>query len=59
MSASTENLVTQIGLLEEAIAAQERAGQDASALKADLKRYQRKLQAASEALNEGKQVLKG
>jgi hypothetical protein len=59
MSASTENLVIQIGLLEETIAAQERVGQDVSALKEDLKRYQRKLQAASEALNESKQVLKG
>lgn len=52
--------MAQIRLLEEAIAAYEHTGgQDVSALKADLKHYQRKLQAATEALNENKRVLKG
>jgi len=58
MSASTERLVEQIKLIEQAIAAAEAAGTDALPLKADLRHYQRKLSASNEALNEGKQVLK-
>ncbi len=59
MSASTERLVEQIRLTEQAIAAAEAAGTDASSLKADLRHFQRKLQVSNEALTEGKQVLKG
>lgn len=59
MSASTERLVEQIKATEQAIAEAERAGKDASTLKADLRYFQRKLQVCNEALTEGKQVLKG
>ena len=59
MSASTENLVEQIRQTELAIVTAESAGYDASSLKRDLQHLQRKLQTASEALTEGKRVLKG
>ena len=59
MSASTENLVQQIRLLEEAIRVAEANGQDSSNLKADLKYAQRKLATCNEALTEGRQILKG
>lgn len=59
MSASTERLVEQIRACEAAIASSEAQGLDASSLKSDLKQLQRKLQVASEALTEGKQILKG
>lgn len=59
MSASTERLVEQIKLTEQAIAEAEKAGKDPSGLKHDLKHLQRKLQVSNEALTEGKQVLKG
>jgi len=59
MSASTERLVEQIKLTEQAIVAAEAAGADSSSLKTDLRYLQRKLQVCNEALTEGKQVLKG
>lgn len=59
MSAATETLVEQIRLVEETIALVESQGKDTSLLKADLKHLQRKLQTCSEALTEGKRILKG
>lgn len=59
MSASTERLVEQIKLTEELIATAEASGQDTSVYKADLKYLQRKLQVATEALTESRQILKG
>lgn len=59
MSASTERLVEQIRACEAAIASAETQGLDASSLRSDLKHLQRKLQTASEALTESKQILKG
>ena len=59
MSASTERLVEQIRATEEAIKAADVSGHDSSGLKTDLRHLQRKLQVASEALTEGRQILKG
>ena len=59
MSASTERLVEQIKTTEEAIKLNEGSGQDTSTLKAELRQLQRRLQVASEALTEGRQILKG
>lgn len=60
MSASTELLVEQIQLKEQAIVAAEGAKQDVTVLKAELRRLQRQLVAQTEALNEGAtKVLKG
>lgn len=58
MSASTETLIEQIKLTEELIATTEAAGRDTSVYKTDLRHLQRRLQAASEALTEGRQILK-
>ena len=59
MSAATESLVEQIRSVEEAIALVESQGKDASLLKADLRQLQRRLQTCSDALTEGKRILKG
>ena len=62
MSASTEKLLEQIKLTEEALAVARRdagAGAVVAQCEADLKYLQRKLQVCNEALTEGKHVLKG
>jgi len=58
MSASTERLVENIKLVEQAIIAARVAGSPTLELEADLKRLQRKLAVCNEALTEGKQLLK-
>jgi hypothetical protein len=59
MSASTEQLVEQIKATEAAIVVAEGGGKDVTVLKADLRQLQRRLHVATEALTEGKHVLKG
>ena len=59
MPASTERLVERIRSVEEAISAVEATGGDTSVLKNELLELQRRLQVASEALTEGKRILKG
>ena len=59
MSASTEKLLEQITLLEQAIETAETTGQDTSKLKSELVTYQRKLDSCNHALHENKQILKG
>jgi hypothetical protein len=59
MSATTERLIEQIHLVEEAIKAAESRGEDSNSLRTDLQYYQRKLSACNEALTEGRQIIKG
>lgn len=58
MSASTERLIEQIGLVEASIVLAESREDDATVLKAELRQLQRRLHVASEALAEGRHVLK-
>jgi hypothetical protein len=59
MSASTEKLLEQIHNTRAAIATRKASGQDASDLETYLGELNQRLETANQALNEGKQVLKG
>ena len=59
MSASTENLLQRIKEVQEKISVSEKEGNDPSELIEQLSVLNSKLQAASQALNESKQILKG
>ena len=59
MSATTENLLEQITVIQQAIKVAEDAGRDSSVLRADLKFLNERLQVCNEALVEGRQILKG
>lgn len=59
MSASTEKLLEQIHTTRQAIATRKASGQDASELESYLAELNERFTSANNALNEGKQVLKG
>ena len=59
MSASTELLLEQITEQEDAIRAAAESGHDTKSMCEVLKRLRQRLAAASQALNENKQILKG
>lgn len=59
MSATTELLLEQIRQQEDAIRAAAESGHDTKSMREELKRLRQRLAQASEALNEGKQILKG
>jgi hypothetical protein len=59
MSATTELLLEQIRQQEDAIRAAAETGHDTKSMREELQRLKARLAAASQALNEGKQILKG
>lgn len=59
MSASTELLLEQIRQQEDAIRAAAESGHDTRTMREELKKLRQRLAQASEALTEGKQILKG
>lgn len=59
MSATTQSLMEQVEELRTTIALKEMKGEDVSSLKEKLTFLHEKLMNASQALNEGKQILKG
>ena len=59
MSATTELLLEQIRQQEDAIRAAAETGHDTKSMREELGRLKKRLAQASEALNEGKQILKG
>jgi len=59
MSATTQILIEQISQLKERIASARRLGQNTAELETQCSELSKKLTAASEALNEGRQILKG
>lgn len=59
MSASTELLLEQITQQEDAIRAAAESGHDTKSMCEELKRLRQRLAQANQALNEGKQILKG
>lgn len=59
MSASTELLLEQITQQEDAIRAAAESGHDTKSMCEELRRLRARLAAASQALNENKQILKG
>lgn len=59
MSATTEALVEQIKVLETQIAAEASTSHRLPALNEQLRRLQKQLTTANEALTEGRQILKG
>ena len=59
MSATTEKLYDQIRNLESTIAEWQSAGKDTSTLIVELANCRKQLEAANNALNENRQILKG
>lgn len=59
MSATTQSLMEQVEELRVTIALKEMKGEDVSSLKEKLSSLHEKLLIASQALNEGRQILKG
>lgn len=59
MSATTEKIVEQINAVKDQIGAALKEGRDVSSLVQQHESLMRQLSAASQALNEGKQILKG
>lgn len=59
MSATTELLLEQIRQQEDAIRAAAESGHDTKSMREELKQLKTRLAAANQALNEGKQILKG
>ena len=59
MSATTQSLMEQVEELRTSITVKEMRGEDVTQLKESLRSLQERLFAASQALNENKQILKG
>lgn len=59
MSATTELLLEQIRQQEDAIRAAAESGHDTRSMREELGRLKKQLAQANQALNEGKQILKG
>ena len=59
MSATTELLLEQIRQQEDAIRAAAESGHDTKSMREELQALKSRLAKANQALNEGKQILKG